>query len=137
MYCHYCNGKKYFLEWEKFAKPYWVDYCQKYKINLIVFDKLIVKPGDKYFKKINWQKLLIGEEIKKTFKNIKNVCYLDTDILINSLAPDIFKNFDINKISVVSKRFRLPYDYERTVKKIAFLEKICKQKLPTQFCNQY
>ena len=52
MYCHYCNGKKIFLEWEKFAKPYWVDYCQKYKINLIVFDKLIVKPGDKYFKKL-------------------------------------------------------------------------------------
>lgn len=116
-------GKKYYLDWQKYAKPYWVDYCKKNKLNLIIFDQLIVKPGDKYFKKINWQKLLIGEEIRKKFKNIKNICYLDSDILINSSAPNIFKNFNKNKISVVSKRFRLPYDYETTMKKIAFFRK--------------
>lgn len=116
-------GKKYFLDWQIYAKPYWIDYCKKNRLNLIIFDKLIIKPGDKYFKKINWQKLLIGEEIRKKFKNIENVCYLDTDILINSLAPNIFKKFDKKKISVISKRLRLPYNYEKTIKKIAFFRK--------------
>tara|TARA_Y100000816_G_scaffold292601_1_gene288970 strand:+ start:2366 stop:3304 length:939 start_codon:yes stop_codon:yes gene_type:complete len=116
-------GQQHFLDWQKYSKPYWVDYCKKNKLNLIIFDKLLIKPGHIYFKKINWQKLLIGDEIKKNFKNIKNVCYLDTDILINFSAPNIFKNFDKNKISVVSKRFRLSYDYDKTVKKIAFFRK--------------
>ncbi len=42
-----------------------------------------------YYKKPTWNKLLLGNEILKKFKQ-KNMCYLDTDILINPISPNIF-----------------------------------------------
>ena len=45
-------------------------------------------------------------------KNVKNVCYIDTDILINPLSPDIFKNYKQNKIFASSNIYKLPYNLD-------------------------
>ncbi len=51
---------------------------------------------------------------------IENLCYVDTDFLINPLAPNIFNNFNKNKISLVSQIKNLPYDLDFVRRKIAF-----------------
>ena len=50
-------GNSYLLEWERFCKIKWLNYCEKYDIGLIVFtDDLISKDHEKW-KKPTWQKL--------------------------------------------------------------------------------
>ena len=67
----------------------------------------------------------MGSYISKNLKNIKNICYLDTDIIVNPLAPNVFNYQNVNKINVVSKYKNLPYhlsdDYIK--RRIAFLRK--------------
>lgn len=113
-------GQKYFNEWEKYAKPSWIKYCFKNGLGLIVFDKNLINSNHKKWKKPTWQKGLIGDYLIKKKKNIQNVCYLDSDIIINPNAPNIFKYHDPNKISLVSHRFKLPYKYYNVLEKIAF-----------------
>ena len=109
--CTNLIGSKYKKYWEKHCKKNWLKYCKKHKINLAYFDERIHHEEiiNKNYAP-TWQRLLIGIEIKKFYKKISNVCYLDTDILINHhLAPNIFKDFNKKKISLVSCVKNLPY----------------------------
>ena len=56
-------GDKYFKQWEKYAKPTWVNYCLKNGLGLIVFDKGLIDSKHKKWKKPTWQKGLIGDYI--------------------------------------------------------------------------
>ena len=85
---------------------------------IVVYKDLIEKNNN--WKSPNWQKLLIGNLIIKNKIKINNVCYLDTDILINPLSPNVFKNYETNKISLVSQVKNIPYSLEKIRKKIAF-----------------
>ena len=95
-------------------------YCERYDIGLIVFTNDLISKEDLKWKKATWQKLLIGNTLKTKVKNIENISYLDTDILISPIAPNIFSNFNPENISLVSLRNNLPYDYDEVLKKIAF-----------------
>ena len=92
---------------------------QKNSIGLIVVYKDLIEKNNNW-KSPNWQKLLIGNLIIKNKIKINNVCYLDTDILINPLSPNVFKNYETNKISLVSQVKNIPYSLEKIRKKIAF-----------------
>ena len=83
-------GKKFLNSWEKFSKPSWEIYCKKYKINLFVITKQLISKSEQKWKKPTWQKLLIGDFLRKLNLSIENICYLDTDILISPLAENIF-----------------------------------------------
>jgi hypothetical protein len=113
-------GDQYLKDWETFALPSWKLYCEKYDIGLIVFTNDLISKEDIKWKKATWQKLLIGNTLKPRIKNIENICYLDTDILISPIAPNIFNNFNTDEISLVSLRKNLPYNYDEVLKKIAF-----------------
>ena len=117
-------GEKYLKEWKSFALPSWKVYCQKFDIGLIVFTKDLISNKNKKWKKATWQKLLIGNALKTKIKKIENICYLDTDIIISPIAPNIFNNFDIDCISLVSLRRNLPYDYDEVIKKVAFFRNL-------------
>lgn len=113
--------KKYFNFWKKYVYHNWKIYCDRHNLGLIIIDNFIDNAEGK--KKANWHKLLIGKEIinSKISKKIKNVCYLDADILINAYgAPNIFQEHSTNKISVINQYKHLPYDYFQTQKKISF-----------------
>ena len=70
---------------------------------------------------LNWQKLLIVKVIKKSKLNIKNICFLDIDILINyHLSPNIFDFHVESKISLVSERHIKGLDLHHTLKQISF-----------------
>ena len=83
---------------------------------IVVYKDLIEKNNN--WKSPNWQKLLIGNLIIKNKIKINNVCYLDTDILINPLSPNVFKNYETNKISLVSQVKNIPYSLEKIRKKL-------------------
>ena len=123
--CTIAIGKKYYDQWYKYSYPSWKIYCKKFKIGLIVFNKNLIDKKHAKWKKPTWQKLLIAKEIETLFPHAKNLCYLDTDILINYLSsPNIFDFQKINKISLVSQINNLPYDLLKTQKKIAFYRNI-------------
>ena len=84
-------GNKYLDLWEKYAKLNWTTYCKRNNLGLIVITNDLIEKKNRFWKKPNWQKLLIGEYLKNKYSNqIKNVCYLDTDILINPFFPKCF-----------------------------------------------
>lgn len=114
-------GEKYFKEWINKAFPTWNNYCCHHQLGLIVFDEDLVEQDNKYWKKATWQKMLIGSILKSSSLMINNICYLDTDILISPLAPNIFDYYDSNKIGLVSLRNQLPYPYHKVLKRLAFL----------------
>jgi len=114
-------GKKYYNEWKKYAVPSWKQYCKKNDIGIICFDKELIDKKDPKWKKIIWQQLLIGKELKS--EKVKNVCYVDTDILINPLSPNIFKSYNPKKISISSNITGLPYNLNIVRKRVAYYRK--------------
>ena len=114
-------GQSYFDNWEKFAKPLWERYCKRHQLGLIVFDQDLIGKENPLWKKPTWQKMLIGDALKVKLPSIQNVCYLDTDILINPFSPNVFDSYDPNSIGMVSLRKNLPYPYENTIRRLAFL----------------
>ena len=114
-------GTSFFDNWEKFAKPLWEKYCKRHQLGLIVFDQELIGRDDPLWKKPNWQKTLIGDALKVKLPSIKNVCYLDSDILINPFSPNVFDSYDSNSVGLVSLRKNLPYPYENTIRRVAFL----------------
>ena len=70
---------------------------------MIVIIKDLLSKKDPFWKKATWQKMLIGSHLSSSGLNINNICYLDTDILINPNSPNVFKNHEKkNFISVTS-----------------------------------
>ena len=118
-------GKKHFAEWKKYSAKLLIQYCKKNKIGLLVIKDFLIIDNDYYAKKPTLQKFLIASYIKENFKFIKNICYLDTDILANPFAPNIFNFHKREKISVVSKYKNLPYyQSDNYIKRnVAFLRK--------------
>ena len=104
-----CVGKNTINLWKKFAFPLWKKYCVRNNIGLLVFHDYIIPKTDKNWKPSNWQKQLFGLFIKNNFKNIKNICLIDVDILVNPYAPNIFDYHQEDKISIVSQITNLPY----------------------------
>tara|TARA_B100001245_G_C22887317_1_gene427013 strand:- start:84 stop:1040 length:957 start_codon:yes stop_codon:yes gene_type:complete len=113
-------GKKFKRTWEKFAYPTWKLYCKKNSIGLIVIKNHLIDKKSLYWKKATWQKYLIGDYFSKNYKFIKNVCFLDADIIINPFSPNIFKKHNPKKIATTSTRFNMPYPWTETQKKIGF-----------------
>ncbi|MDB3982312.1 hypothetical protein N9419_02490 [Candidatus Pelagibacter sp.] len=116
-------GEKIYRHWKKNIYPFWKIYCKKNNLGLVVFTKDLIDKKNSNWKKPTWQRLLVGQEIKKTLPLVKNVCILDLDILINPIAPNIFNSIKKNKINLTSLRTNLPFEYKNTIRKLAFFRK--------------
>lgn len=114
-------GDDYYGAWKANALPGWEKYCLRHDLGLIVFDDDLVSKSDAHWKKATWQKMLIGESVKGSSLAVNNICYLDTDILINHAAPDIFQSYNPETIGLVSLRSNLPYPYDQVLRRLAFL----------------
>lgn len=109
------TGKSFFNDWKKFCLNSWKNYCKRNKLGLLVINKEFIEKKSLYWKKPTWQRLLVGKYIKYNKLDIKNICLLDSDILINKYAPNIFSFSNLRKISVVNFYKNLPYsrtDYD-------------------------
>lgn len=114
-------GGTYYNDWKLYALPGWEKYCRRHGLGLVVFDEDLIAQDHKLWKKATWQKMLIGETLKKSKLQVENVCYLDTDILINPMAPNIFECYDPETVGLVSLRRNLPFPYEKVLRRLAFL----------------
>jgi len=113
-------GKKYYDDFLRYSFNSWEKYCKKYGIGLAVVVRDIISKTHFNYKKANWQKFIVAAELRKVV-SVKNICHLDTDILISPIAPNIFDFHEKDYISVVSKRKNLPYSLNLALKRIAFL----------------
>ena len=101
-----CIGDEYIERWERISLPFWKMYCERHSLHLIA----MIRPfDDTGGKRADWQKLLCGKAIKESKLDIKNVCFVDYDIIPNPYAPNIFKSHNEENISFVSQRKNLPY----------------------------
>lgn len=123
-------GDKYLDGWKKLSLPLWLKYCEKNDLGIIVIVGDLIDKEHHNWKKATWQKLLLGSALKKMQIEIENVCYLDTDILINPHAPSVFKDYDSDTIGLVSLRNNLPYPIDETLRREAFLRH-------THYSNDY
>ena len=113
-------GGDYYNNWYTYAFPSWKIYCERHGLGLVAFDKDLLSTDDEYWKKANWQKLLIGEVLAKSLPNVRNVCFIDTDFLVNPYGESVFDSYNENFIGLVSKRNNLPYSGESANRRIAF-----------------
>ncbi len=113
-------GSKVYQDWLSYSMPLWKKYCKRNKIGLIVFIKDLIAKKNFYWKKPTWQKMLLGDALLSFNEKVNNICYLDTDILINPNSPNIFDYHKKNRISVVSQIYNLPFDLSLAKKKVAF-----------------
>jgi hypothetical protein len=124
-------GGDYYQSWYENAFLNWEKYCKRHGLGLIVFDQDLISNKHKLWKKANWQKLLIADTLKNSSLSVKNICYLDTDILINYKAPNIFKDYKSETIGLVSMVKNMPFSIDECHRKISFLRhKYYDEKFP-------
>lgn len=124
-------GGEYFNSWYENAFPSWEKYCIQHGLGLVVFNEDLISTKSKFWKKATWQKMLIAEKLKNSSLLVKNVCYLDTDILINYKAPNIFDGYKSDTIGLVSIVKNMPFSMDESRKKVSFLRhKHYDQKYP-------
>ena len=75
-------GEKYYNSWLNYSSSTWKLYCNKFDLGLIVLDEELLDQSDICWKKATWQKMLIGSYLFNKVE-VNNICYLDTDFLIN------------------------------------------------------
>ena len=114
-------GEQYLQPFMKYAYHTWEMYCRRHDLGLVLFDDHLISPDHPKWKKATWQKYLIGDVVSKSNLSVNNICYLDTDILISPLAPNIFDQHKEDKISLVSKRIGLQIQLNEILRRIAFL----------------
>ena len=113
-------GETYFNQWEKNALPTWRKYCEKYQLGLLVFDEDLIDKADPFWKKATWQKMLMGNYLQQRISKVTNVCYIDSDFLINYYGPNIFDFYDPSTIGLVSQYANMPYAETDVKRRIAF-----------------
>ena len=119
----FATKKKFLDAWNKYTSISAILYAKKNNLGIILIDHELISKKNEYYKKATWQKWLIPNYIKENYNNIKNICYLDCDIIINPSAPNIFIKYDFDKILVTSVRNRMPYSFTEATRKISFLRK--------------
>lgn len=114
-------GEKYYNPWEAAALPTWKKYCEKNDIGIIAFFNDLIPENHFSWKKATWQKLMIGTVLEENNIQVENICYLDTDILINPFAPNIFDNYDEKAIAVVSLENNMPMPLDEMKRRLVYL----------------
>lgn len=116
-------GDEYLNNWKLRALQSWKNYANKFNLQIIVITDHLITKSDPSWKKPQWQKMLIADYIERVYPNITEICYLDTDIIINEFAPNIFNEIKDKKVASVSLRYNLPFDRESVYKKLAVLRR--------------
>ena len=91
-----CIGQKFQKSFKKTTLPFYLNYCKKFNIGLIVVEKYIDKNYKRYplYKNFPaYQRLLAPAEIQKRFPYYKIICDIDADCIPGFLARNIFKYF--------------------------------------------
>jgi len=113
-------GDKYMQDWTNFSKPLWEKYAERHSVAIIVVTEDLISRDSDNWKNGSWQKLLLPQMVTKLFPNISRICILDTDVIMNPLAPNIFDFAPPDHFSVVSLESKTPYPIDEVKRRIAF-----------------
>lgn len=106
-------GVSYLNNWINNSYPSWKRYAEKHDLGIVVIDEPLPFDGKK--KNVYWDKFLIPSYLSEK-SYIRNICYLDTDVVINPSSDDIFSVSDLQKINLVSMIRNMPYHNQRFVR---------------------
>jgi hypothetical protein len=128
-----CIGEKFYKIFFKIALQYYLPYCKKYDIGIILISDFIdqnYKAHKLYEDNPGLQRLLGPEEIRKNFPKYKFICDIDSDCIPGYSSRNIFdfyKNPKKNEIYLVKL---VPEKYSRADlgKKISLLRRLYQNK---------
>ena len=116
-------GDQHRTQFEESILPTWLEYAANNNLGVIAFIDDLVPKNSMHWKKPTWQKMLLPQALRSQFPKIDLVCYLDTDVLINPIAPSIFLEHQPGKVASVSLRHNLPFEREHIFRKLNLLRK--------------
>lgn len=124
-----CIGKRFQSAFKKITLPYYIEYCKKYDIGIIIIKDYIDKDYRKheiYSKDPGYQRLLAPKLIKKKFPKYKYICDIDVDCIPGFSSRNIFKYFKSIKENEIYLIKPSPDDHTEvdTGKRISLLRKI-------------
>jgi len=92
-------GPNYRHHWHSVARPSWEHYAGRHGYQLIVFERPIDESPMGLERSPAWQKLLILRQSE--LQHFDQVLWLDSDIIINPLAPCAVSQVPIEKVGAV------------------------------------
>ena len=92
-------GKKYKLLFDTYSRESWERYAERVDADLFVIEELIDSSKRAMSRSVSWQKCLVSNY--KGVSDYSRVLWLDSDIVINETAPDIFSCTAEDKVGVV------------------------------------
>lgn len=117
------TGGTYFQDFQLFSLPYWLIYARKHDLAIVIIrdssfaGNLQAHPGGA------WLKMLIPAYVKTLIPSIKRLALIDTDVIVNPLASDVFSITPPGQIGVVSQTQNLPFSLLTARKRMAYLRK--------------
>lgn len=117
-------GDETLNNWTNNILQSWLGYCERFDFGLIVIVEHLISIDSKNWKKPTWQKLLIPEYLAGSNSKVERVCYIDTDIVISPIAPNIFSNVPKREIGLVSIFKNMPYDKKEVLDRLSYFRNI-------------
>jgi len=94
-------GQQYQTSWRNICRRGWQAYCERHGYELIAVDKRLDISERANKRSPTWQKLLIlGQDWAKDYERI---VWVDSDILINPMAPSIVEEAPEDKIGCIDE----------------------------------
>lgn len=116
-------GGTYFEDFVAFTLPYWLLYARRRDITVVVIRgdaDLKLHPGGPSGA---WLKLLAPSYVGAILPDIERYALVDTDLIVNPVAPNLFAQVPRGEVGVVSQTRGLPFDLIHAKKRMAFLRK--------------
>jgi len=89
-------GQNYYANWKKFCEPNWRQYGERYGFDLICLERPLDTSERARMRSVAWQKcLILGQDFAGSYDQI---CWIDSDIMINAFAPDIAAGVPLDKV---------------------------------------
>ena len=114
-------GGAYFESFSSFSLPYWKLYAEKHGLAIAVIHDTVAFNNKDSGLNGAWLKLLAPAVVAEAFPLIQRIALIDTDVIINPGAPDIFAECPSETFGVVSLVRNLPFDLLTAKKRLAFL----------------
>lgn len=116
-------GERYLSNFTQYSLPYWKIYAETFDLAIIVISDETAFDGRDGGLNGAWLKLLAPLLVAKVTPQIQRVALIDSDVIVNPAAPNIFAACEDNRIGVVSQFNNLPFDLLTARKRLAFLRK--------------
>jgi len=116
-------GGRYLEDFRQFSLPTWQKYAQRCGAGVVVFSDGSVSEDTLGGFNGAWLKMLLPELVNQQFPQIKRLALVDTDIIINPAAPDVFEATPQGHVGVVPEFSPKPGMDNLSRKRMAFLRK--------------